>query len=478
MKNGKKVLALALALVFVFSLTPCLFASAPDIPVDQTTLTTGEILVDGKVIAAPRPSVRDGVIMLPLRQIAEALGLTIVWYDADRRVTVGDDYVLWIGKAQLSDDSGKTTREFGPAPEIIDGRTYVPLPFFNFGLTGYSAAVEDGKVVVNKADGVTAVPAPADLGVTITDIAGRTVTLPKPAAKLVGTHNPTLNIAVVLGGGGKYLVGFGNKNMAGNLYQYVYPELENDVPQIGMGRNANYESCIAVGADLAILPQRFADIAEDFENAGIPAAVILPSTESFETIKTSISLLGTLVGADERAKEINAFFDGKINAAKAIADKAGASPKAIYLGASSQLSVANGVMLQSLLLETAGATNVAKDVQGSGDFIAVSLEEIIGWNPEVIYIPVYASYTVDDILNDKAWSSIQAVKDNKVFAFPSALEPWDYPTPSTSMGLMWLIGNLYPDLYSTEQVLKDANEYYKLVYGQSFTAEQLGIAAK
>ncbi|MCL2167270.1 MAG: ABC transporter substrate-binding protein, partial [Clostridiales bacterium] len=400
-----------------------------------------------------------------------ALGLDVTWKGNDRSVTIGDTYVLWIGKPQISTDGGLSTREFGPAPEIIDGRTYVPISFFNFGLTGFSASVVDGKVIVNTAGA-------SGTSVTITDIVNRSVTLPKPATKLVGTHNPTLNIAIILGGGGKYLVGFGNKNMAGNLYQYVYPELANDVPQIGMGRNVNIESCIAVGADLAILPQRFADEASVFENAGIPAAVILPNNESFETIKSSITLLGTLLGEDKRAAEINAYFDGKINAAKEIAGKAGSQAKAIYLGSSSKLSVANGAMLQSLMMETAGAINVAKDVAGSGDFIEVSVEEIIGWNPDIIYIPAYASYTVEDILTDAAWSSIQAVKDKKVFVFPSALEPWDYPTPSTSMGLMWLINNLYPELYSMDQVLNDANEYYELVYGQRFTAEQLGLSVK
>ena len=472
MKLFKWTLALLLTLLIAFGAATGAIASTGDIPVGQTSITTGEIVVNGTQITAPKPSVTEGVIMLPLRQIAEALGLGIEWQSADSSISIGETYTIWIGQAQISTDGGASTREFGPAPEIIEERTYVPISFFNYGLTGYSAAVESGKVII----GATAMPgSQEDASVSITDITGRTVTLPQPAKKLVGTHNPTLNIAIILGGGGKHLVGFGNKNMAGSLYEYVYPELAEDVPQIGMGRNVNIESCLAVGADLAILPQRFADEAKTFENVGIPAAVILPNNESFETISSSITLLGTLLGEDQRAKDIVSFFEAKISAAKEIAAKADAPAKAIFLGQSSQLSVANGTMLQSLMIETAGAVNVAKDVAGSGGFIEVSVEEIIGWNPDVIYIPAYADYTVEDILSDRAWSSIQAVKDEKVFVFPSALEPWDYPTPSTSMGLMWLLSNLYPDLYSVEQVLEDANAYYQLVYGQTFTAEQLGF---
>ena len=310
--------------------------------------------------------------------------------------------------------------------------------------------------------------------VTIRDITGRTVTLQKPAAKIVGTHNPTMNIAVILGGGGKYIAGFGNKNMAGGLYGYVFPEL-GPLPQIGMGRDVNLESCLRVGADLAILPERFANMADQFEAVGIPAAVILPNTESFDTIKNSITLLGRLLGEDARAVRINAFFDNKINAAKVIAGRVTSKPKVLYLGGSSQLSVANGAMLQSVIMETAGAVNVAKDLRGQGDFVQVTLEEIIGWNPDIIYIPTYARYTADDLINDRAWSSIAAIRNRKVFTFPSNLEPWDYPTPSVAIGLTWLLNNLYPDLYSMDQVLADAREYYQLVYGQSFNAEQLGL---
>jgi len=315
---------------------------------------------------------------------------------------------------------------------------------------------------------------PEDTSVTITDIMGRTVTLSQPAERIVGTHNPTMNIAIVLGGGGKYIVGFGNKNMAGNLYEFVYPEL-GALEQIGRGRDINFESCVAVRADLAILPERFADLADQFEAVGIPAAVILPNTESYETIKESIRLLGILTGAEEHAAQIISFYNDKIENAKSIASRVTESPRVLYTGGSSPLSVANGLMLQSVMIETVGAVNVAKNVDGRGDFVEVSIEEIIGWNPDVIYIPAYASYTVQDLLNNPAWSSINAIKNARVYQFPSLLEPWDYPTPSTLMGLGWMLNNLYPNLYSRDQVLKDAQEYYQLVYGRSFTAQQLGL---
>jgi len=459
----KKTLSIVLVLVMtlgMFSLTA--LASEPPI----------RILIDGRAQTFTVPAqIINGRTMVPLRAIFEAMGATVEWNDGTRTATAtkGDTVVvLTIGSA--SPTVNGTVVPLDQPGVIVNASTLAPLRFVGEAFGGTVVWSDATRTASITTTGTQTAAGP----VTITDVMGRTVTLSKPAEKVVGTHNPTLNIAVTLGGGGRYLVGFGNKNMASGLYAYVYPELA-DVVQIGTGRNVNMESVLQVGADLAILPQRFADLVEAFEDIGVPAAVILPNDESFETIKTSISLLGALVGAEAHAAQINTFFDSKINTAKQIAGQVTDKPTALFLGASSQLTVANGLMLQSEILETVGAVNLARNVGGAGEFREVSIEEIIGWNPDVIYIPVYATYTVADLQNDPVWSSLNAVKNNRVFVFPSTLEPWDYPTPSAAMGLMWLLNNLYPELYSMEQVLRDANDYYQLVYGQTFSAQQLGL---
>ncbi len=308
----------------------------------------------------------------------------------------------------------------------------------------------------------------------IKDILGNEINLDAPATKLVGTHNPTMNIAVILGGGGKYIAGFGNKSMASGLYSYVFPELEQ-VAQIGKGKEINFEECIAQGADLAILPERFASQSEQFAEVGITAAVILPNEENYDTIATSLETLGALLGEEERATKIVQDFRDSIAKAEKLVEGA-QGPTALFLGSSTPASVANGPMLQSIMMETVGIQNMAKDVEGEGGFVEVSVEEIIGWNPEVIYIPAYAKYTVEDVMSDPAWSQISAVQNNKVYVFPStALEPWDYPTPSVAIGLNWMIQNVYPDLYTMEQVVEDANKYYDVVYGKTFTAQEMGL---
>jgi iron complex transport system substrate-binding protein len=214
---------------------------------------------------------------------------------------------------------------------------------------------------------------------------------------------------------------------------------------------------------------------EQFENVGIQAVVALPNSESFDTIKNSLTIVGKVLGEEDRAKQINAFIDRNIAETKAIADKAETRPSVMFLGSSSPYSVATSSMIQTDIIEMAGGTNAVKGIDVKGDFADVNIEQFIVWNPDIIWVPKYATYTVESLLDDPKWSSIKAIKNKAVYLFPSELEPWDYPTASAVLGLRWGLYSLHPELYSLNDLMQNADEFYNMVYGTKFTAEQLGI---
>lgn len=317
--------------------------------------------------------------------------------------------------------------------------------------------------------------APASTKVQITDVLGRTITLDKPASGILGTHNPSMNTGIVLGGGDKYIKGFGNKNMANKLYEHVMKDYDGIV-QIGKGSTLNLETVATLKTNnVAIIPERFKSQIGEFEKVGVKAIVALPNSESFSTIKNSLTIAGKALGEDQQAARINAFIDKSIQETKALAAKATSKPSVLFLGSSSSLSVASTSMIQTDIIEMAGGTNAVTGVNVKGAFADVSIEQIIAWNPEVIWVPDYASYTVKSLLEDSKWSSIKAIKNKAVYQFPSDLEPWDYPTASAALGLRWGLYNLHPELYSKTDLMKSSDEFYQLVYGKKFTAEQLGL---
>ena len=217
----------------------------------------------------------------------------------------------------------------------------------------------------SKSNGSTTVTSTESEKIKITDVIGREVVLDKPATKVVGTHNPSVSSVIVLGGGDKYIAGLGNKEMCRKLYTLVMDDYDS-IPQIGKGKQVNLETVESVGADLAIIPERFKDLVDEFEKIDIPVIVALPNNESFDTVKNTISIVGKALGEDERADKINEFFDKKIADAQKISKKAKSNQKVLFLGSSSPLSVAPSAMIQTQLIEAAGGTNAVSGIDVKG----------------------------------------------------------------------------------------------------------------
>ena len=207
----------------------------------------------------------------------------------------------------------------------------------------------------------------------------------------------------------------------------------------------------------------------------MPFRSALPNTESFDTIKNSLLIVGKALGEEERARKIAAFIDTQIQDVKILVAVAKARPSVMFLGSKSPYSVATASMIQTDIIDIAGGRNAVTGVDVKGSFADVNIEQIIAWNPEIIWVPAYASYTVDSILADPKWRDISAVRNKAVYRFPSSLEPWDYPTASAVLGLRWGLYSLHPELYSRQTLAMHADAFYSMVYGKKFTLEQLGV---
>lgn len=389
--------------------------------------------------------------------------LVVMLFFSSVGVVYAADSVYVVNKGDTLSEIGKS---IGVPYLTIAQRNNIKDP--NFILIGQ-------RLIIPGQETAPAPTAPVSTKITVTDVIGRVITLDQPASKILGTHNPSLNTGIVLGGGDKYIAGFGNKQMANKLYDYVMKDYDGIV-QIGKGNNINFETVVALGKNnVAILPERFKDQAQQYENVGVKAIVALPNSESFDTIKSSLAIVGKALGEENKAAKINSFIDKTITETKALAAKAQTRPSVIFLGSSSSFSVASTSMIQTDIIEMAGGTNAVQGLNIKGDFADVNIEQIIAWNPEIIWVPKYASYTVESLLEDAKWSSIKAIKNKAVYVFPSELEPWDYPTASAVLGLSWGLYSLHPELYSRDALMKNADEFYNMVYGQTFTAEQLGI---
>lgn len=309
-----------------------------------------------------------------------------------------------------------------------------------------------------------------DNKVTVVDQLGREVELDGTPEKIVSSYYISTSLLINLGVQDK-LVGIEAKAKTREMYKKVAKELI-DLPAVGTSKEINVEECANLNPDLVIIPTRLKEFIPKFEKLKIPVIAIEP--ETLDQFKETVKLIGKAVGKEEKANKLVNYYDDTISKVKEL-NKNLTEKQNVYLaGSDSVLKTCTSKMYQNYMFEVCGGENVTKELT-DGYWTTVSVEELVKKNPDVIYMVGYASYSKDDILKDERLKGVNAINNNKVYVFPSTLEAWDYPTPSSMLGILWLENNLHPDLYSKEDYIKDAKEFYKEFYDIEVSEEELGL---
>jgi iron complex transport system substrate-binding protein len=206
---------------------------------------------------------------------------------------------------------------------------------------------------------------------------------------------------------------------------------------------------------------------------GLPVLGVI--AEDLEELKTSMIILGKRIGRERAALEFAEYYDSAIQEVKAKTSRIKKEERpVVYLaGPMGILSTCSRDMYQTHLIELCGGTNASAELTGFATrhgWTEVSAEQLISWNPHIILSVQYGGPPREKVLNDPRWQRIDAIKQKKVIMFPSALNPWDYPSPQAILGIKWLAKTLHPELFGEIDMRKEADDFYRRFYGKSFTA--------
>ena len=294
--------------------------------------------------------------------------------------------------------------------------------------------------------------------ITVTDQAGREVTIESEPQKLVSGYYISTSLLIALDLDEK-LVGIEAKANKRAIYNLSAPELI-DLPNVGTAKEFDLEGCIALEPDLVILPLKLKNTAESLENLGIDVLYVNP--ENQELLTEMMTLIGTATNTQEKTNELMDFVakhEATLTSTLANAD----APSVYLAGNSNMLSTAGSAMYQSNMITLAGGTNAAAEITDTY-WVEINYEQLLTWNPEYIILASDASYTVDDVLADPNLAECSAVKNNKVYQMPSKAESWDSPVPSGILGSVWLATTLHEDLFSAADASAIIDEYYETFY--------------
>ena len=152
----KKTVCVLLSCAAVFMSTAACFAEKEPMVISPAPAAYG-VTVDGKTLDFGKdvPFTENGVIMVPVRKTAEALGFTVTWDGEHKGVKLDDgevNMVIYIGTDNYymasSTAIGMSAPEsLGAAPVLKDSVTYAPAGLFGVLYCNKDAVKVDGNLI-------------------------------------------------------------------------------------------------------------------------------------------------------------------------------------------------------------------------------------------------------------------------------------------------------------------------------------------
>ncbi|HHW21252.1 MAG TPA: iron ABC transporter substrate-binding protein [Thermodesulfovibrio thiophilus] len=313
--------------------------------------------------------------------------------------------------------------------------------------------------------------------ITITDMAGRKVTIPKKVEKVVALSASLRYIVYLqafdrvagIEGVEKHRIMKGNI-ATGKAYWLAIKDRVHTIPSVGEGgpgKLPDFEKLIAVNPDLVITFE--VDNAQLIQSrTGIPVVVIqYARTEGFriEDIQNTFNFLGKILQKEKRAEELNRYINQCI--AEIERKTKNSNKPSVYIGAISARG-AHGITSSEAdypPLRWLNVKNVVDDTRKKGH-IFIDREKLLVWNPDYIFIDTGGFSLVNDdyLKNKEFYKKLKALREGRVYTvFP-------YNFYRTNLEILianaYFIGKvIYPERFRDINPQKKAEEIFRKFLG-------------
>ncbi|MDW4497195.1 ABC transporter substrate-binding protein [Sulfitobacter sp. D35] len=322
--------------------------------------------------------------------------------------------------------------------------------------------------------------------VTITDIAGRDVTVDAPVDRVILGEGRQIFFAAVLDGDDPFarVVGWRDdfRQASPDSYgQYAekFPDLV-DIPTFGGFKDGTFdiEQAVSLQPDVLIMnleskqATEEAGYEEKLAKVGIPIVYVDFREKPFEHTAQSMEIIGQLFGEEERAAEFNAFYAAQLaRVTDVIAAQTDLDRPLVFVeragGYSEDCCMSFGNENFGKYVDLAGGTNMASPFI-PGTFGTVNAEQIIASDPDQIvvtggsweaYVPggawigvgpgadeANARTKLARLMERPAFTGVKAVETGQVHAIWHQFYNNPYSFVAVQRLATWLHPELFPDL--------------------------------
>jgi len=321
--------------------------------------------------------------------------------------------------------------------------------------------------------------------IDVTDMSGRTVTIPREINRIyaVGVNGSIIVYTLAP----EKLSGLGVLPASGTA-KYI-SEQYHKIPVLGdiEGNSANSETVLKANPDI-IISSMMADVdkATTITNADrlqkkLDRPVVVIDGRLTNTDKT-YEFLGNIMDSKERAKELGDYCAKSLKEIKVMVEKIPAEKlvRVYYAEGPKGLTTDPAGSRHTEVLDFVRGINVAQVQTGLDSVPAgVSLEQVMIWNPDVIITGKGKGHNsggefYNYALKEDNWENIKAVKTGQVYEIPAYPFNWFDRPPSVSrvIGIKWLANLLYPD-YVTIDIKAEVKEFYAKFFDYNLNDQEM-----
>ena len=320
---------------------------------------------------------------------------------------------------------------------------------------------------------------------TITDMAGRTVEIPDKINKVYVNHQPGVVLMHTIDL--DLLCAYAFNLLPGE--KRIIPEKYHSIPVLGTvgGNNSgNKEVIMAAKPDIAIMFTYLEDLtismADDFQKStGIP---VVMAEMTVKKIPEVYRFVGKVIDREERCNKLAEYCEKILEKSEKIVKEIEDSKKVrvYYAQGPKGLNSSAAGTSHGEIIDMAGGFNVVERNSAADGRIAVNMEQVLIWNPDVILLAdrIHSAAPTEKDSNKllqslhDGWKNIKACKEGRVYFVPCI--PYNIldmpPSVNRIIGILWLGDILYPGKFTTD-IRKDFTEFYELFYNYKVTDKEL-----
>lgn len=314
--------------------------------------------------------------------------------------------------------------------------------------------------------------------ITITDLLGRQVTLPRDIHRILALHPiPTTLLALLAP---RQIVSVDMvlaRSLETNDARFTPEQMSSlkSLPLTGVYfKGFDPEQLVKLRPDVVITMTGDANIDREQKQTRIPFfAVSKVPTKSYES---TIRLIGQIVDKRDRADQMAAFWSHTIASveARTAAVPVSRRPKVMFTGKNGDiLGIPGKDTVFGSSITAAGGSYVGDALPANHadtENNPVSIEQIVTWDPDVVIVASKAGKA--KIMKDPRWRTIKAVRNDRVYVSPQ-YEGLD--GLQAVLGMVWMQGVLlhHNDTNARTALAAVTRSYYKLFYGHTLTSAQI-----